>query len=358
MENNWRNMSTKKALITGITGQVGSHLADFLLALGYEVHGTDRRKSVSNYDNIKHIITKIKLHESEITDPVSMDALIKDEQFDEIYNMAAQSHVLTSFTQPNVTFQINTIGVLNILEAIRKYSPHTRLYQASTSEMFGKSLPPQNEKTALIPASPYGCAKLAAHHLVRNYRESYGMHVQSGIMFNTDGPRRGKKFLTRKITEWVKGWRNTYYSSDYTPIRLGNLTAKRDWLHPNDSCRAIYRICNQVDTNNNWNKKANPNKVEDYTFGSGIAYSVKEFLQRALELEFKTNFDTRFEFNGEGKNEILLDKFNKSVIMIIDKEYFRPNEVDYLQCDYTKIKTDLSWNPESTLDDIIRDMLK
>jgi GDPmannose 4,6-dehydratase len=340
-----------KALITGITGQIGSYLAEYLLERGYEVHGLDRRKSVNNHINLVNIKDQIKLIEGDITDPFSVLEIVDKGKYDEIYNLCAQSHVATSFKQPMLTYNVNTSGVVNLLEAMRKTSSHTRMYQASTSEMFGSSPAPQNEQTTFHPRSPYGVSKLAAHWYVTNYHESYHLQCACGIMFNTESPRRGDLFVTKKIINWVKAYKN----GSKEVLELGNLDAKRDWSHALDSVDAIYRICNQ----DHYFNGIHGNKWQSYAFGSGKAYSVRDFLIRALEIAFNCTVDEkRFVYIGEGVNTSLFDMETKQEIMKVSAEFYRPAEVDDLRCDATKIKNDLGWETKHTLDDIIKDMLK
>lgn len=343
-----------RALITGVTGQVGSFMAEYLLEKGYDVHAIDRRKSVANYANCEGVLDRITLIEAELTDPMSMDHVIRVGQYDEIYNFAAQSHVKTSFEQPWHTFDVNTIGVLNILENVKSHSPHSKIYQSSTSEMMGNSPPPQSETTPFHPRSPYGVSKLAAHYLVINYRESYGLKAACGIMFNTESERRGVKFVTRKITEWAKAYDTATKLSIMPPLlELGNLDAKRDWSYALDSIEAIYRICNQDKFN-----KSFDGTWKCYTFGSGIALSVRDFLDRVMCCIYGLNsLSDRFEFQGTGVDEVLFDKEIKQVAMRISKEYFRPAEVDYLLCDPSRIKADLGWSSRYTLDDMVKRML-
>lgn len=351
----------KKALVTGTTGQIGSYMCEYLLKKGYEVHGLNRRKSSDNFRNISHILNKIKLHEGDVTDTHCIYTLIDKEKYDEVYNLAAQSHVHTSFEEPQLTFEVNTIGVLNLLEAIRRFSNHTKMYQASTSEMFGSSLPPQNEDTIFHPRSPYGVAKLAAHWLVTNYHESYKLRVACGIMFNSESSRRGDNFVTKKITNWVNEYANHIHNvysqnnSDLPVLELGNIDAKRDWSHAEDSVDAIYKICNQdlfftglLGHNNKW---------KSYSFGSGEAYKVRDFLKRVLELQFKCEFNKRFYFEGQEVNEILVDKIFGTTIMKVNPKFYRPAEVNFLHCDPALIKTELNWSPKYDLDHIILDMI-
>lgn len=366
-----------KALVTGASGQISSYLFEYLLGLGYECHGLDRRKAVSNHDNINHIKDKIKLIEGDLTDPVSITQIIKDGQYDELYNLGAMSHVGTSFKEPALTFEVNTMGVLYILEALKNHSPQTKMYQANTSEMFGSSHPPQNENTPFHPCSPYGAAKLSSFYLVDIYAKAFGLRAVSGIMFNSESKRRGKEFVSRKITDWVIAYKfycncvnsgggigglgpvgDPNYSVPIKSLQLGNLDARRDWIAAKDSVRAIHMICNQ-DT-----IVKGRTKFEPYCFGSGQAHSVREFLDLALEIAF--DLDTpmvmghqvgQFEYIGKGVDEYLYDHEMKRTIMTINPEFYRPKEVDFLQCDYIKIKTELGWEPTISFEDLIRDML-
>lgn len=339
-----------KALITGVTGQCGSFMAEYLLDKGYEVHGLNRRKSVENNKNIQHILNEIQLIEGDLTDPHCINHVIQAGQYDCIVSLGAQSHVHVSFEQPATTFEIDTIGVLNLLEAIRHYSKHTRMYQASTSELFGKSLPPQNENTPLMPQSPYGCAKLAAHHMVRIYSKAYGLKAACGIMFNTESNRRGDTFVTKKITNWGTALRTSLRTNTTTlPIlHLGNMDAKRDWSHAKDSVDAIYRIMHQDEYNKNWDGNWKP-----YAFGSGAAYSVRDFLTIVLS---KVLANETFTFIGSGLDEHVLVRGQK--VVAIDPKFYRPAEVDYLLCDPTMIKNELGWKQEYTFEQLVDSMLK
>lgn len=341
-----------KALITGITGQTGSYMAEYLLKLGYVVHGLNRRKSSDNFKNISHILDDIKLVDGDLTDAPSINKIIELGQYDEIYNLAAQSHVAVSFNQPAETLDVNAKGVLNLLEATEWFSPFTKVYQASTSELFGSSKPPQNEETVFHPRSPYGVAKLAAFWYIVNYRESYNIKAANGILFNHESPRRGDTFVTKKITNWVKQYRE---DNTIKPLELGNLSAKRDWSHARDMVDAIYRICNQDKFRKDWTPES---KFKDYCCGSGSAYDIRFFLIRALmiglDLQF---FSQRFEFMGSGMDEAIYDKTTKRNIVTTVKSYYRPAEVDYLLCDPTKLKTELGWIPKYDLNKLIEDML-
>jgi len=344
-------MSLAKALITGITGQVGSYMADYLLDTGYEVHGLNRRKSVENNKNIDHILNEIQLIEGDLTDPHCINHVIQAGQYDCVINLAAQSHVGSSFEQPTTTFDIDATGVLNILEAVRHYSKHTRMYQASTSELFGKSPPPQNENTPLMPQSPYGCAKLAAHHMVRIYSQAYGLKAACGYMFNTESNRRGDNFVTKKITNWGTALRTALRTNTTLPIlHLGNMDAKRDWSHALDSVDAIYRIMYQDEYNKSW--KSWDGEWKSYAFGSGAAYSVRDFVTIVLS---KVLGNEPFTFAGSGLEEHVLVKGEK--VVVVDPKFYRPAEVDYLLCDPTMIKNELGWKQEYTFEQLVDSML-
>lgn len=248
----------KRALITGITGQDGSYLAELLLSKDYAVHGIVRRASTNNLERIRHIAHRIILHEGDITDSNFVAHTIMEDDFDEIYNLAAQSHVYTSFSVPNYTFQVNTLGFLNILEAVRQYSDQSKIYQASTSEMFGDSIPPQGLDSDFLPVSPYAVSKLASHDLVRMYRDTYDLYAISGILFNHESPRRGENFVTRKITKY-------FGTSMKEKLRLGNIETVRDWGFAPDYISFIHQAMQE-------------DKPTDFVLGTGISHSVKDFL--------------------------------------------------------------------------------
>ncbi len=344
-----------KAFVTGVSGQVGSFLVEYLLEKGYEVVGLNRRKSVDNLSNLAYIKNdKFSLVEGDLTDSVFINNYFSKNKFDELYNLAAQSHVHTSFEQPHLTFEVNTIGTLNLLEAIRNHMPECRAYFASTSEMYGSSKPPQNLDTTFHPRSPYGCAKLAAHWLVDVYRDSYHLNVACGVMFNTESPRRGDNFVTKKIVNYIVKYHQACLFKNghlVKPLELGNLDAKRDWSHVKDSVEAIYRICNQLDFRQ---KVTVLHPYKDYTFGSGHAYSVREFLKSALAYAFHSN--DRFEFSGEGLEEKVIDTTNNHTVVVISPKFFRPAEVDYLLADSTVINKELGWEPKISFDDLVADM--
>lgn len=319
----------KTAIITGITGQDGSYLAENLLDKDYKVIGLYRRSSTNTFNRIKHINNpNFILQEYDITDPNSCVSLISYIEPDEFYNLAAQSHVATSFKQPTTTFEINAIGVINVLEAIRLFSKHTKFYQASTSEMFGKNYSVdsdgskyQNEETSLLPQSPYAVAKLASHRMVQIYREAYNLYCCSGILFNHESPRRGENFVTRKITRYVGRLVNNKLQPD-EKLRLGNIKAVRDWGHAKDYVEAM-RLMLSCD------------KADDFVISTGQCYSVEQFLQIAFDL-----------VNKDWNNYV-----------VIDPEFYRPAEVDYLRGNSNKAKKLLGWEPKITFEDLVKDMV-
>jgi len=350
-----------KAIITGITGQDGSYLAELLISQGYKVIGLKRRSSTDNSERIKHIECPLfKVEEFEIVDSGSVYSAVERHQPDEIYNLAAQSHVKTSFDQPNYTTQVNTIGVVNFLEAIRRFSPFTRFYQASTSEMFGKNVDEfmeedprsrsgkkhyQDEMTAFEPQSPYGAAKLASHHLVRMYREGFNLHASCGILFNHESERRGEHFVTRKITKWIAGFDSwaeeqgvstdlrhcefsedfiNYEDSSYPKLRLGNLDAYRDWGHAEDYVKAMWLMLQQE-------------TPDDYVIATGKTFSVRDFLSYA------------FEYVG------IYDYEN---LVVVDPAFYRPSEVEYLCGLPDKAEEKLGWKPEIPFVDLVHRMVE
>lgn len=318
----------KKALISGITGQDGSYLAEHLLQNNYTVVGLHRRSSSNNFERLKHILShpRFVLEEFDITDPSLVVLLIKNYQPDEFYNLAAQSHVGTSFKQPSTTFDINTTGVINILEAIRNYSSHARFYQASTSEMFGCSYSTdsdgnkfQDEDTKFLPQSPYAISKLASHRLTQVYREAYNLFSCSGILFNHESPRRGENFVTRKITKYIGRLLN---KKTKDKLKLGNLNAHRDWGHAKDYVIAMHLMLQ--------NKQPT-----DYVIASGQTYSVLDFAQRAfslVHLDYKDHIQ-------------------------IDSDLLRPAEVEYLKGNPQKAHKELNWTPSISFDQMIHDMI-
>lgn len=346
----------KKVLITGITGQDGSYLAELLIDRGYDVYGLVRRTSLINFDRISHLLSdnKITLIEGEMSDPMSLYEIVRHNQFDEIYNLAAQSHVGTSFKQPDYTFKVDALGPLYLLEAIRLYSSSTKLLQASTSEMFGKSYSElldlfdgrvvnkiQDMDTPFLPQSPYAAAKLCAHHLVRIYREAYGLYCCSAITFNHESPRRGENFVTRKIARWIgefARWRDAQpqncvltYDDDFIycgterfpKLRLGNMDAYRDWGHAKDYVEAFYKMMHN-------------SSPKDYIICTGKTYSVRHFLTKALNHIGVENIDDYF---------------------VIDPQFYRPAEVEYLKGDNSEIRQDLGWTPTVTFDELVAEMV-
>ena len=327
----------KVALITGITGQDGSYLAELLLETGYEVHGIVRRSSLINTHRIDHIYEKIKLHYGDLTDSASLINVIQQVQPDEIYNLGAQSHVKVSFEIPEYTGQVDAIGTLRILEAVRilGLDKKTRIYQASTSELYGKVQEiPQTETTPFYPRSPYGVAKIYGFWIVKNFRESYGLHASSGILFNHESPRRGETFVTRKITLGLKA----IAEGKQTVLELGNLNAKRDWGHAKDFVKAMWLILQQ-------------DEPDDYVIATGHQYSVRQFIEKCAP---KFGFD--IEWFGNGQDEIGMDKKTKKTIISVNPKYFRPAEVETLLGDATKAKEKLGWVPEIGFDQLVEDM--
>lgn len=328
----------KKALVTGITGQDGSYLVEFLLEKGYEVHGTVRRSSSFNTGRIDHIFGRIKTYYCDLTDSSSINRLIESIQPDEIYNLGAQSHVKVSFEVPEYTAETDAIGTLRLLDAIRETKIKTRFYQASTSEMFG-GMPdtvPQNETTPFHPRSPYGVAKLYAHWITVNYRESYGLFACSGILFNHESPRRGKTFVTRKITVGAAKIKLGLLDK----IKLGNLDAKRDWGYAPDYVRAMHMMLQAKEPG-------------DYVIATGESHSVREFCEKAF---FEAGFD--LVWKGTGVEEKGLDKKTGKILVEIDPWYFRPAEVEYLLGDPSKAKNRLGWKPDVCFDELVRIMVQ
>ena len=357
----------KVAVISGVTGQDGSYLAELLLSQGYFVIGFSRRVSVDTSERIKHLLTNanFQFEEGDVCDSLYIAELLTKYRVEEFYNLAAQSHVHTSFSQPVVTTEIDYLGPLNILNCIKSISPHTRFYQASTSEMFGDSYDEQtwaneydsfdkkyqDEDTHMNPQSPYAVAKLAAHHACRLYRESYGLFACSGILFNHESPRRGEKFVTRKITKWIgefvrwqeeqrgvfcegqiggRDEENIIYADVLNPygfpkLRLGNLDAHRDWGHAKDYVRAMWMMMQH-------------DKPDDYVVATGESHTIREFLDEAF---FAMNYD------GDWQD-----------LVVIDPKFYRPAEVDYLNGVYDKIETTLGWEPEYAFEDLVAEMVE
>ncbi|MCX6279561.1 MAG: GDP-mannose 4,6-dehydratase [Bacteroidetes bacterium] len=345
----------KTALITGITGQDGAYLAEFLLKKGYMVHGIKRRSSLFNTDRIDHLYQdphtqnqNLFLHYGDLTDSLNITRIIQETQPDEIYNLAAMSHVMVSFDTPEYTANADGTGTLRILEAIRLLGlgEKTRIYQASTSELYGKVQEiPQSEKTPFYPRSPYAVAKLYAYWITVNYREAYNLFASNGILFNHESPIRGETFVTRKITRAVAriavGLQDKLY--------MGNLSSQRDWGHAKDYIKAMWLILQH-------------HKPDDFVIATGVTTPVRDFIRKAfLELGLQV------EFSGEGANEkgIIAASINNDLSHLVNKEvvsvdprYFRPTEVELLIGDATKARTELNWIPEFTLDALIKDMIQ
>ena len=345
----------KVALITGITGQDGAYLAEYLLKKGYTVHGIKRRSSLFNTDRIDHLYQdphashrNLFLHYGDLTDAANLIRIVQEIQPDEIYNLAAMSHVKVSFDSPEYTANTDGLGTLRLLEAIRMLglSEKTRFYQASTSELYGLvKETPQSELTPFYPRSPYAVAKLYAYWITVNYREAYGLFACNGILFNHESPIRGETFVTRKITMAVA--RIALGMQD--KLFLGNLSAKRDWGHAKDYIQAMYLMLQQ-------------DKADDFVIATGVTVEVREFVRKAFE-----EAGMKIEFTGTGINEkgILVENTNEfcllskgSVVVEVDSQYFRPTEVELLLGDPTKAKTKLGWKPEFDLDSLVKDMVK
>ncbi len=322
-------MSAKKAVITGITGQDGSYLAEFLLDKGYEVHGITRRASISNTGRIDHIIDKIVLHDGDLTDSTSLIRILGEVRPDEIYNLAAQSHVQVSFDVPEYSGDVDAIGVLRILEAVRmlKLEKTCKIYQASTSELYGKvEEVPQNEKTPFHPYSPYAVAKQYGFWMIKEYREAYGMFCVNGILFNHESERRGENFVTRKIT--LAAGRIAEGLQDH--LELGNMDSLRDWGYAKDYVECMWLIMQQ-------------DKPDDFVIATGVQHTVRDFTEKA----FAAN-GIKLRFEGEGVNEKGYDAKTGKMLVCVNPKWFRPTDVDNLWGDPTKAKTVLGWNPQTT----------
>ena len=339
-----------KAIIFGVTGQDGSYLTELLLEKGYEVVGVQRRASTNNTERLTALLEndRFKLIEGDVTDFISVSGIINDNQPDEVYNLAAQSHVATSFNEPLHTWRVDAEGPFNILESVRRYCFKAKVYQASTSEMFGSVVDPdgyQRETTAFSPQSPYAIAKLAAHHKTRLSREAYGMYACSGILFNHESERRGEKFVSRKITKWVAEFNNWIKDENkpfdavsdpnniisvmhpdrhFPKLRLGNLDAARDWGYAPDYVKAMWMMLQQE-------------KADDYVIATGTSRTVRDFVRIA------------FDFIGIKEWENLL---------VVDPEFYRPAEVEFLHGDYNKAKSEIGWSPEIPFNEMVRRMVE
>ncbi|MBT5751746.1 MAG: GDP-mannose 4,6-dehydratase [Rhodospirillaceae bacterium] len=338
-------MADKVALITGITGQDGAYLAELLLAKGYVVHGVKRRSSSFNTARVDHLYHdpheedgRFSLHYGDMTDATNLIRLVQETRPTEIYNLAAQSHVQVSFETPEYTANADGIGALRILEAIRILGMEktVRFYQASTSELYGNTPPPQNESSPFQPRSPYGAAKLYAYWITINYRESYNLHASNGILFNHEGPTRGETFVTRKITRAVAAIKLGLQNK----IHLGNLDAARDWGHARDYVEGMWRILQQ-------------DIPDDYVLATGQSHSVREFVELAF-----TNIGRTIEWRGKGVDEKGIDAATGDVLIEIDPRYFRPAEVDHLRGDPSKAERVLGWRHQTSFADLVNEMVE
>src|SRR5262249_18865100 len=337
---------TKRALISGITGQDGAYLAEFLLGKGYEVHGIKRRASSFNTDRIDHLYqdpherhVQLRLHYGDLTDATNLIRIIQQVQPDEIYNLAAQSHVAVSFETPEYTANADAVGTLRLLEAIRilRLEGRTRFYQASTSEMFGKvQETPQRETTPFYPRSPYGAAKVYAYWITVNYREAYGLYACNGILFNHESPLRGETFVSRKITRALTRIKVGLQET----LHLGNLDSRRDWGHARDYIRAQWLMLQQ------------PQPV-DYVVATGEQHSVRDFVVLA-----GSHLGMDIEWRGHGIDEQGVDRHSKRIVVRVDPRYLRPSEVDSLLGDASRIRTELGWRPEVTFEELVREMVE
>jgi len=345
-------MRLKRALITGITGQDGSYLAEFLLRMGYEVHGLIRRSSTFNTQRIDHIYldphdpnAKLFLYYGDLTDQSTLTNIIWNIRPDEIYNLGAQSHVRVSFDLPEYTGDVDALGTTRLLEAIRRSGIKAKFYQASSSEMFGTSPPPQNENTPFCPRSPYAVAKIYSYFMIINYREAYNLFACNGILFNHESPRRGETFVTRKITRALAN----ILSGRQKVLYLGNLNAKRDWGYAPEYVKMMWIMLQQ-------------DEPDDYVVGTGESHSVREFTKKAFEY-----VGVELEWKGQGTQEVGLisSAENKwldfvkpgDIVIKIDPKYFRPTEVEYLQADITKAKKRLNWEPKVKFEELVKIMV-
>jgi GDPmannose 4,6-dehydratase len=339
-------MSRPKALITGITGQDGAYLSELLLAKGYEVHGIKRRSSSFNTGRIDHLYqdphehnVRLRLHYGDMTDATNLIRIVQEVQPDEIYNLAAQSHVQVSFDTAEYTANADALGTLRLLEAVRllNLQERTRFYQASTSELYGKvQAVPQSETTPFCPRSPYAAAKLYAYWVVVNYREAHGLHASNGILFNHESPVRGETFVTRKITRAAAAISLGLQSCLY----LGNLDAERDWGHARDYVEGMWRMLQQE-------------QPGDYVLATGVKHSVRDFVEAAF-----SEIGIRIEWHGRGVAERGRDAKSGRVLVAVDPRYFRPTEVDLLLGDATKAKRVLGWSAETGFEEMVREMMR
>jgi GDPmannose 4,6-dehydratase len=333
----------KKALITGVTGQDGSYLAELLLAKGYEVHGIVRRASTFNRQRIDHLRNqqegqkRLTLHYGDLGDSESLNRVVAATRPDEVYNLAAQSHVAISFSMPTYTGEVTGLGMVRLLEAVRQNVPEARVYQASTSELFGKvAESPQNERTPFHPRSPYAAAKLYSFWATVNYREAYGMFATNGILFNHESPRRGENFVTRKVTRAVA----EIAAGKRQLVTLGNLNARRDWGYAGDYVEAMWLMLQSQEP-------------RDYVIGTGRTHSVRDLVEIAF-----AEVGVELAWQGQGKDEVGRDQSTGEVRVKVDPNYFRPAEVDLLLADSTRARDELGWEPKVTFEELVKMMVK
>ena len=334
----------KKALIFGVTGQDGSYLTELLLSKGYHVTGIRRRSSSDNCIRIQHLLndhslsSRLKIIHGDILDSSSIAQILQDEKPQEIYNLAAQSHVGVSFETPDYTSQVTALGALRILEGIKRTGiGNCRFYQASSSEMFGNSqLDLQSELTPMNPVSPYAIAKLFAHNTTKMYREAYGIFAVSGILFNHESPRRGENFVTRKITKFVAN----YKPNENRILELGNLDSQRDWGHAREYVDAM-------------NQMLSLHEPQDYVIATGVTTTVRDFLKLAF-----SKIDIEIQFEGTGTEEFAFDKHAGHRVVQVNADYYRPSELNYLKGDFTKATQDFNWKPKTSLDQIVEEMVE
>ena len=334
----------KKALITGITGQDGSYLAEILLEKGYEVHGMLRRSSSFNTGRIDHLYNdpeilniRLFLYYGDLTDSSNLNRLLEKIKPDEIYNLGAQSHVKVSFEIPEYTAEVDGIGTLRFLDALKETGLQTKFYQASTSELYGKVVEtPQTEKTPFYPRSPYGVAKLYGFWIIKNYREAYNIFASNGILFNHESPRRGGTFVTRKITQAAARIKYGIQES----LLLGNLNSKRDWGFAPEYCEGMWRMLQQE-------------APDDFVLATNETHTIREFADKAFK-----ELDMELEWSGSGEKEIGVEKKSGKTLVKVNPRYYRPTEVDFLLGDYTKAKNELGWEPMTKFEDLVKLMVK
>lgn len=344
----------RKALITGANGQDGSYLIELLLEKGYEVHGVIRRSSVFNTQRIEHLMGNeeiynktLFIHYGDVTDASNIDHLVNTIKPNEVYNLAAQSHVKVSFEIPYYTATVDALGTLNVLEAVKNHCPTSRVYQASTSELYGGmgyNMPETGytEESQMHPRSPYGCAKMYGKWIVQNYREAYGMFACNGILFNHESPRRGDTFVTKKITNWMQGFISSGLYN-LKPLELGNLNAKRDWGHAKDYVEAMWLMLQQ-------------DKPKDYVIASNETHSVKDFIEECM---IQSGWGVHTYWVGSGINETLMLKQGPTEVSLVkvNPKYFRPSEVEVLLGDATKAREELGWKPKYDFKALVREMI-